>query len=58
MPLSQPIVSLEEALVVWDSVLAENEPALGYQQGLDVRENALATTGGGHPQACMTAKGT
>lgn len=39
MPLSQSIMSLEEALVVWDSILAEDETNLGCQNlaGCDKR---------------------
>jgi hypothetical protein len=37
MPLSQPIMSLEEALVVWDSVLAEDETSIGCQNSRSMK---------------------
>ena len=36
VPLSQSIMFLEEALVVWDSVLAEDETNLDCQNWLDL----------------------
>ena len=38
MPLSQSIMFLEEALVVWDSVLAEDETNLDCQNWLDLSD--------------------